>query len=252
MELDEVIEDLNGDPLRRRSYYEYPALYDFFHSRVLDREAQVALLEEFRPESTSRVLELGCGTGPLLARIEDEYDEVLGVDRDDGMLERARERTSAAELRRADVTEWSAADEDRTFDATVVFGGLLHLTEDGDVAALAENARAGLRAGGVFVSFFTPLDDVENGSEERRTVESDRYVVERRATTAVTSPDGHYTTVYLFAVTDDREGREATMGTVVRGRHHDADALRETFSDAGFGTVEVLERGGRSVLRAVR
>jgi ubiquinone/menaquinone biosynthesis C-methylase UbiE len=33
------------------------------------------------------VLEVGCGTGPLLARIEDDYEEVLGVDVTEPMLE---------------------------------------------------------------------------------------------------------------------------------------------------------------------
>ena len=65
MSLAHVIEDVDDDPHRERDFYEYPALYEFYHSRVLNRDAQVRLLRRYEPEETSRVLELGCGTGPV-------------------------------------------------------------------------------------------------------------------------------------------------------------------------------------------
>jgi SAM-dependent methyltransferase len=248
-----VVEDLNDDPHRERGFYEYPALYEFYHSRVLNRDAQVRLLRRYEPEETSRVLELGCGTGPLLTRIEDEYETVLGVDSDERMLRRARERVTDAEVQRADFTAWSAADEGRTFDVAVLLGGMLHLTDDADVESFAENVRESLRDGGAFVTFFQPLsDDVANGSTDCRTVESERFTVERRSTTALTSAAGHYTTTYAFVLRDDSEGTEATMGSVFRGRFHDPDRLRETFRAAGFGDVDVVDGGGPTVLRAVK
>lgn len=76
-----MIRDVNENPHRERSFYEYPELYEFFQSRVVDRDAQVRVLERFEPDGTNRVLEFGCGAGPLLVRIEDEYEDVLGVDR---------------------------------------------------------------------------------------------------------------------------------------------------------------------------
>jgi SAM-dependent methyltransferase len=253
MDLSAVVRDLNEDPHRPRSFYEYPSLYDFFHSRTLDREAQVRLLRRFEPAGTDRVLEFGCGTGPLLARIEGEYGTVLGVDANGAMLDVAAERVTSAAVRRADFTEWSAADEGRSFDVTALFGGLLHLTEDRDVEAFAANARDSLRDGGAFVTFFEPLSEaVENGDEGTTTVESDRYTVERHSVSALTSARGHYTTTYCFVVRDEERGVEARMGTTVDGRFHDPDHLREIFSAAGFGTVEVIEGDGPTLLHAVR
>lgn len=253
MSLTRVIEDLNADPHRERSFYDYPELYDFYHDRALNRDAQTRLLERHRPDETRRVLELGCGTGPLLVRIEDEYEEVLGVDANERMLERARERVRRAEMKRGDFTEWSAADEGRTFDAAVLFGGILHLTDEEDVRSLAENVRDGLRDGGAFITFFEPLtDDVANGSFGARTVESDRFRVERHETSALTSPAGHYTTTYVFVVRDRETDTEATMGTTFRGRFHDPESLRTTFLDAGFDAAELLDDGGPTMLRAVR
>ncbi|MFC6823513.1 class I SAM-dependent DNA methyltransferase [Halopelagius fulvigenes] len=253
MNLSAVIDDVNENPHRRRTFYEYPELYEFYHSQVLDREAQVGLLERFSPEEVTRVLEFGCGTGPLLARIEDDYDEVFGVDSNGSMLELAEEKVEKATLRRADFTEWSAADEGRVFDVAVLMGGLLHLTDDRDLESFAENAHESLRDGGTFVTFFEPLsDDVENGSWNVRTVESDRYTVERRSVSALTSGEGHYTTTHLFVIADEKRGTEARMGTVFRGRFHDPESLERAFSAAGFERVEAIDGEGPTVFRAVK
>jgi predicted TPR repeat methyltransferase len=208
------------------------------------------LLERYEPAETDRVLEFGCGTGPLLARIEDDYDTVLGVDVNESMLELAREKVTSATVRRADFTEWTASEP---FDVAVLLGGLLHVTADEDRRALARNAFESLREGGAFVTFFQPFgDDVENGSRDAQTVESERYTVERRSISALTSPEGHYTTTYLFTLTDEDADREAKMGTVFHGRFHDPEELVATFEAVGFGDVEVVDGEGPTVLRAVK
>lgn len=137
------------------------------------------------------------------------------MDVDDRMLDAAREKVAEAEVLQADFTEWSAAREGRVFDAAVLMGGLLHLTDDRDLGAFAANVRDGLRGGGAFETFFEPSsDDVDNRSREVRTVESERFSVMRHATSALTSSAGHYTTTHLFVVRDERHDREARMGTV--------------------------------------
>lgn len=248
-----VIEDIHEAPHRQRSFYEYPALYDFVQSRVLNRDAQVGLLKQVAPEDTHRVLEFGCGTGPLLVRIEDEYDEVLGVDSNDSMLEVARENVSKAAVRKADFTEWAAPEEGRGFDAAVLMGGLLHLTDDRDLEAFATNAYESLRDGGAFATFFQPLSaDVENGSKDVQVVESERFSVERWSISALTSSEGHYTTTYLFIIRDTLRDTDAKMGTVFHGRFHDPTKLKATFSDAGFTEVELEDSDGQTTLHAVK
>ncbi|WP_430506337.1 class I SAM-dependent DNA methyltransferase [Haloparvum sp. PAK95] len=253
MSLSSVIEDIHENPHRQRSFYEYPELYDFYHSRILNQDLQVNLLKQFEPDRTSRVLELGCGTGPLLTRIEDEYDAVLGVDNNEAMLELAREKVQEADVLEADFTEWSAADEGLVFDAAVLMGGLLHLTDDRSIESFAENVYRSLRDGGTFITFFQPFDkSVDNGSKEVQTVESERFSLDRHSISALTSTEGHYTTTYLFVIRDNDRDTEARMGTVFHGRFHDPDALESTFTEVGFADVEIVERDGPTILHAVK
>lgn len=253
MSLSSVIDDINENPHRERSFYEYPELYDFYQSRVLSRDAQSSLLTRIEPEDSSRVIEFGCGTGTLLTRIEDDYEEVMGVDVNESMLARARERVTKADILKADFTEWSAADEGRQFDVAVLMGGLLHLTEDSSLTSFAENIYGSLREGGTFGTFFQPLsDDVENGSKEVKTAESERFTVDRHSISALTSPDGHYTTTYLFHIQDTVQETEAKMGTVFHGRFHDPDWLKDIFITVGFDEVELIARDGPTTFRAVK
>lgn len=237
-----ILQDVNADPCRPIAFYEYPELYHFFYSRVKTDDRGKEVLEKFQPHNTSRVLELACGTGIVLATIEDRYMEVMGVDVDAGMLDVAREKTNDATLRQADVTSWSAAEEDRTFDAAIMVGSMFHLTGDHDVRALARNVYDSLRDGGTFTSGFLPLADRETNSVKRtRTVESDRYRVEQIKITAFTSQDGHYSAAYRYEITDERKGTTVTIGSVEAERMHDSSLMRQAFDDAGFSEVRVLE-----------
>lgn len=237
-----IIRDINENPRRPIAFYEYPALYHFFYSRVKTERRGRELLEQFQPHNTSRVLELACGTGIVLASIEDRYMDVMGVDVDSGMLDVARETTNDVALRQADVTAWSAAEEDRTFDAAIMVGSLFHLTEDDDVRALARNVYDSLRDGGTFTSGFIPLSDRETNSVKRtRTVESDRYRVEQIKITAFTSADGRYAATYRYEITDKRDETTVTIGSMEQERMHDTSLMRRAFDDAGFSDVRVLD-----------
>src|SRR2546426_3565098 len=69
-----------------------PAQYERFH----DERARpfLDLLALVRPRPGMRVVDLGCGTGELTARLHQELAarETLGIDRSEAMLARARPR----------------------------------------------------------------------------------------------------------------------------------------------------------------
>jgi SAM-dependent methyltransferase len=85
----------------------------------------------------ARALELGCGTGLILARVAEVAREAVGVDLSEGMAQRARDRG-------LDVHIGSVCDlpfEDEQFDLTYSFKVLAHVPDI--VAAVREAARVG-------------------------------------------------------------------------------------------------------------
>lgn len=142
---------VDGATERTRRYYdEFAARYDDqrggrvptgYHDLIDDLE-----LSFLRRYALGRsVLEVGCGTGVLLERIDDFAAAARGVDISDGMLERARQRG-------LDVVRASATDlpfDDASFDVACSFKVLAHVA---DIRrALAEMTRV-VRPGGMVVA----------------------------------------------------------------------------------------------------
>lgn len=93
------------------------------------------------------VLEVGCGTGLILARLAEVASRAVGVDLSPGMLAHARARG-------LDVTEADATAlpfPDASFDAAVSFKVLAHIPDIG--RALSEMARV-VRPGGIVAAEF--------------------------------------------------------------------------------------------------
>lgn len=248
-----VVDDVIENPIQPIAFYDYPRLYHFFYSRVQVDQPGVDLLHQFQPHNTTRVLDLACGTGLLLTRIEDEYQTVVGVDIDSGMLDLARYHTETATLHQADITEWSATEDDQHFDAAIMVGALFHLTGDDDLQAFAENVFESVRVGGAFITSFIPRENVTMESIEiSKTVESDRYRVEQVNIAVPTSVKGHATNTYRYEIRDKVEDRTVTFGTVTRERWHGISEVQETFISAGFTHVEVLDTESPKVILHTR
>lgn len=73
-------------------FYDLPLL-----QHVVYRPAQDAVLDRLRASGAQRIVDVGCGTGILSARIAAELhpEEISGCDMSDGMLANARARSSA-------------------------------------------------------------------------------------------------------------------------------------------------------------
>ncbi len=139
------------------------AYYDEFAERYEDRRGgrdpggYHDLLDDLEIDFVKRfgegrdVLEVGCGTGLLLARIAGFARSARGVDLSPGMLDRARARG-------LDVIEGSATSlplPDASVDVACSFKVLAHVREI--EVALAEMARVVRPGGHVLAEFYNPL-----------------------------------------------------------------------------------------------
>jgi trans-aconitate methyltransferase len=121
-------------------------LYDEKHSFVWKMAAGVLDLLEAKPGE--RILDLGCGTGPLTEKIAAAGAKVVGVDRSPDMVRQAREKYPALQFEVMDAREISFAEP---FDA-VFSNATLHWIKEPErvIAGIVKV----LRAGGRFVAEF--------------------------------------------------------------------------------------------------
>ncbi len=119
------------------------ALYDDRHAFVHQMAAGV--IDLLAPQSGERILDLGCGTGPLTQQIADHGADVLGVDASPAMVERARASYPGLSFDVADATTMAF---DRPFDA-VFSNAVLHWVKP--PAAAVARMFAALRPGGRLV-----------------------------------------------------------------------------------------------------
>lgn len=103
-------------------------------------------LAAFEPPS---VLDAGCGTGRVAIELARRGIDVVGVDADADMLERARRKAPHVEWVLADL---AALDLGRTFDVVVLAGNVLPFVEPADRAAAVNGCARHLGAGGRLVS----------------------------------------------------------------------------------------------------
>jgi trans-aconitate 2-methyltransferase len=123
-----------------------PELYQQQHSFVWEFGQEA--LEWLNPRKGERILDIGCGTGQLTARIAEAGAEVVGLDRSAEMLAEARRNFPHIRFEHHDAASFTFSEQ---FDA-VFSNAVLHWVRDADaVAACVAHV---LKAGGRFVAEF--------------------------------------------------------------------------------------------------
>ncbi len=117
-----------------------------YHQMIDDLEVQVTT-----PYARdARVLELGCGTGLILARVAEVAKEAVGIDLSEGMAQRAKDRGLAVHI-------GSVCDlpfEDDQFDLAYSFKVLAHVPNID--RAVREAARVIRPGGHLLLEFYNP------------------------------------------------------------------------------------------------
>jgi SAM-dependent methyltransferase len=150
-----------------------PAYADFakFYDQIMgDRSALIervrGYVRSYLPDAAS-LLELGCGTGAVLAGLAGRL-QVTGIDLSPEMLATAKARLTGAHLVQADITEFSLG---TTFDVVIcVFDTLNHLPTFNAWLAIFRQVDVHLAEGGLFIF------DVNTVGRLRRLAAAPAYV----------------------------------------------------------------------------
>lgn len=123
------------------------SLYDDRHSFVW--RAGASLVDLLRPRAGERILDLGCGTGHLTAKIAESGATVVGLDSSTSMIAQARQNFPAHRFVLADARDFRGSlPPGEPFDA-VFSNAALHWIHDAE--AVVRCVAAVLRPGGRFV-----------------------------------------------------------------------------------------------------
>lgn len=139
-----------------RSAFSLPTVYRFAQRAIGSPEVREAFVrEQLRPVPGDRILDIGCGTGDIVALLDDV--DYVGYDPSEEYIESARERFGD----RGSFSVGSVGSVDLpagSFDICVAKGVLHHLDDDAATELFREAARV-LRPGGRLVTMdpvFTP------------------------------------------------------------------------------------------------
>lgn len=120
------------------------SLYDARHAFVHEHGAD--LLDLRKPQRGEHVLDLGCGTGHLTAKIAEAGADVLGIDASPEMIEQARRNFPEISFQVADARDFRSP---HRFDA-VFSNAALHWVKPPEAAV--QTIAAALKPGGRFVA----------------------------------------------------------------------------------------------------
>jgi trans-aconitate methyltransferase len=106
------------------------------------------VLDLLKPAEGERILDLGCGTGHLTAKIAESGATVVGIDHSADMVDSASAAYPAIEFQRMDATNFAF---DEPFDA-IFSNAVLHWVQPPEAAV--KRIRTALKPGGRFIAEF--------------------------------------------------------------------------------------------------
>lgn len=124
---------------------EYEARFDRIAAEGGDPHGEVDFVLRYEPTS---VLDAGCGFGRIAIELDRRGVEVVGVDLDEDLLERARRRAPGLDWRHGDLASFDAG---REFDLVVVAGNVIGFVDPPDRDAAVSSCARHVAPGGHLV-----------------------------------------------------------------------------------------------------
>lgn len=233
--LDAVFEVLaDGDATPHDIYTTLAPLYRTMYVARNRIEGQLTAAEAAAPSDATTVLELGCGTGHLLARLSSSFETVVGADPSPEMARVASER--AANVCQADARAFATG----SVDLAVLLGAVLgHVRPDSAGRKAVSAVGRSLRPGGRAVC------SVHRRLESSRSRELTRRVGGYEITQRdVQRPTGENTFEWAvsFEMAAEATGETRTVSTTTTLRAFTPAELTDWFEAAGFVDVSTTPR----------
>jgi SAM-dependent methyltransferase len=223
---------------------DYAPFYDWENAQTLARR-DVRFWQRLAAAQEGRVLELGCGTGRLTIPIARTGAEIIGIDRSEPMLVRARRRMkrarASAQLVRGDIRHLPFRRGSRFAMVMAPYGMLQSLTSERDLRATLAAVNGALPRGGLFAIDLVP--DLPRWSEYDRRVSLSgrRGDAVIRLTESVRQDRRKGLTIFDQEYEERRSGqRSAVKRFSLTFRTISVAQMRRRLEQAGFSVDAVL------------
>ena len=226
--------EAHATPTGEQLYTTLAPLYRVLYVARNRIEGQLATVERVAPPDATTVLELGCGTGHLLAELESDFGTAIGADPSPEMAHIAHER--AANVCQADAHAFATD----TADVAALLGAVLgHIRPDSAGKAAVSEVRRVLRPGGrVVCSVHRSLTEPRSRELTRRVdgYEITQHDVQRPA------DEGTFEWQVTFGMTKEATGETRRVSTATTLRAFTPAELTAWFERAGLVSIETTPR----------
>ena len=221
---------------------DYAEWYDLFYEDK-DYRGEAAFVTEVLASQGGagrELLEVGCGTGAHARWLVGSGWRLVGIDRSERMLVKARARLAeagaadAARFVRGDARTFSLGE---TFDTAVsLFHVMSYQAGPGDLEAALASVRRHLRPGGLFLFdfWYGPAVLAQRPEQRQGTAENARFRVRRTAIPALREDDHVVDVRYVFDVVDKLAGTHREVQEVHPMRYLLPDEMAGLAGTAGF------------------
>lgn len=233
--LDTAFDRLSDPPAHEHSIYTTLApLYQAMYVARNRITGQLKTVVDVAPPDATTVLELGCGTGHLLAELSASFEHAIGVDPSPEMARLADNR--AEYICQAD----THAIQSNSVDIAVLLGAVLgHIRPDEAAKEAITEVQRSLRPGGRVICSVHQQLEAPRSRQLTRTV--DGYEITQRDEQRPTGGNVFKWNVN-FDMTDKTTGETRSVSTVESLRAFTTAELVQWFEDVGFVSVETRPR----------
>jgi SAM-dependent methyltransferase len=209
-------------------YGELAPLYDFVYNQMYDYETQADKIRENAPAEAGSILELACGTGRLLEKLQREFENCVAVDTGSGCVEIAAERNPEAEIYQDDMGDFET---ERNFDAVAVMGFSLGALTPEELEEFVSTVVHALGDEGVLIMEHEEEESKDGGFTEE-TFEGEEFDVTVRSITVKEQEQDRFTMSY--EVEDRETGEKRSAGEIHDWHHHRTERIMKLLEEKGF------------------
>lgn len=213
-------------------YNSLSRLYDYLWAHEFyDYNNQTRRIKNHAPDQADSYLELACGPGRTLGKVEDYFESVFAIDSNEGMVEIAQERNPGISIEIADMSEYSPPSP---VDCIGIMGFCLGEFSSAELSRIFNNSYNNLWEGGNIIIEHLEEDAIDGDYYEKTSRHPDGYEITIRSVSVV---DGSVEKkANSYEMIDEETGDRALGGELNEWRQYSTNSLTTEMNRIGFDT----------------